>query len=245
MKKVFIAILLCLCGQTFASDPFLDAYAFQVKQIEEFMQRINGEIGIPTPGTDSVDYRTNALFLFDKETYYAHQEDVDKFIDKLSSCHPHLQFTDTTWVAVAKTVVSYSGKADTLELTLKTERVEKNIYKWVISNVSWQKLQLNPQKRNAGLSISPTDNEMRFMSLSSITNREYPNILNYADNQFKVDELSVFYTLIYTNKLKIVEVADLRYVFYDIAGYYLCVKYVSDFNHAHAGWLIHDIHPNN
>lgn len=256
MKKQFIFILalsMGLCAQTFAqktiqksdsleTNPEFQNFTYQVKHIEDFMSRFNGETFV-IDSTQSENWkRHNLLFLFDEQTYYANEAAADSLIDKQLKSACKLDYTASNWSAVAECNVIYKGAKNTVWLVLKTEKVEDYIYKWVIVDATAKGglLCLAPAKRNAGLRISPTDNEVGFVSLPHITSAEAVNILNYAQKGYEPSALSVFYTLVYTKQLKVESVQSVTYHFYNVHGYDLQVtRHLED--KAHSGWLISGI----
>lgn len=249
MKRFFFAALVLLSISANAqniiydNDPLLENFSYQVRQISEFMSRLNGETSL-SEMTDSTARKLDLASLFKKEVFLESQTVAEEFIDKVFSDGRYIDFTDTTWYAVAKcVVVSKDRREHEVSLILRTEEYGPYMYKWVIVNASGDMLSLMPDKCNPGLRISPTDNEINFMSLSHISKHEHRNILNYAVKGYTPDPVTVFYTLLYNGLIEIKHVKDLSYVFKDIAGYRLNVNYYPG-DERNCGWLISEINQN-
>lgn len=225
------------------NDPLLENFSFQVRQISEFMSRLNGKTSL-SEYTDITARKLDLASLFKKEVFFDNQTLAEDFIDRVLPDGRYIDFTDTTWYAVAKcAVVSKDGHEHEVSLILQTEEYGPYLYKWVIADAAGDFLSLVPDKRNPGLRISPTDNEVNFMSLSHITKNEHRNILNYSDQSFVPDQMTVLFTLLYNGLIEIKHVMDLSYVFRDIAGYRLNVNYYPG-DEKNCGWLISEIRPN-
>lgn len=222
------------------TNPEFRNFHYQVKHIEDFMSRFNGETNI-MDSTQMEGWRSNnLLFLFDEQTYYANEAMADTLIQRQLDSICRLDYTASNWSATAECNVLYKKAKKTVFLTLKTEKVEDYIYKWVITDAQGEILNLQPAKRNPGLRISPTDNEVDFVSLIHITSAEAANILNYTEKGYTPDALSVFYSLVNTKQLQVESIQSVTYNFYDIHGFDLQVKrHLED--KAHSGWLISNI----
>ena len=185
MRKIFIMILILACIGANAQvmydrDPLLDNFQFQVRQISEFMSRLNGETSI-SAREDSLSREVDLISLFEKNTYIDHKSIVEGFISQMRPRADYVSFADTTWFAVAECVVEVGTrpvKEDTITLVLKTEEYGQHLYKWVMTEAFGDVLALEPEKRNPGFKIPPSDNEVNFMRLSHITKNEQRNILN-------------------------------------------------------------------
>lgn len=211
-------------------------YAYRVKQIDEFMQRFNGKLSI-IDKSDKDWQRKNLTMLFDRDLYLSRRAEADDFINEIIRDSVTIDFTDSSWVAYAICNATIAGKETTITLSLKTEQVKDYIYKWVISDAKGEILKNTPQKE--GYRISPVENELNFMALSKITTNQNMNILDYAQKDYEVDQLSVFYTLVYRNLLKINYVSQLKYTFNKLPNREFVVKHYEK-EGVNSGWLISD-----
>lgn len=238
-----LLLMLVLSATAFAQTPVGDydllQFRMRVKQIGEFMARFNQDQIPPNlmPGDTLLRHKAFVM-LFDRDLIDRRQDEVWQLVQRMVADERRLSFTDTTWSAEATCNVTLQGKPNRLTLTLRIEHVDGYRYKWVIDGASGAALALNPHKSNPGLRISPTDNELNFISLRNITQNEYPNILNYKSAGSRMDGLSVFMALVKSGSLKINYVEELQY-FFDAPGYRLVVSNFrrDDLN---SGWLISD-----
>lgn len=261
MKRLFCLVILFIqcCIGSFAQDVIrlndndpieFRMFKYQVKQIDEFMQRFNGRIDV-FELKDSITMHRNLASLIDYDYYLDNESTCNDFINKIVSDSIKLSFYSDNWAALAdcevkmkqigsnfkNNTVSASVKKGKVLLALKTEQVEGAIYKWVITDAFGDVLSLSPKKQNKGLKISPVDNEMNFMSLNHITTEEKSNIVNYVVKNHKVSCLDTFLCLVYYGLLNIEIVTSITYYFDSISGYSFEVKYFNR-DTSNAGWLI-------
>lgn len=228
-----------VAGQVQVNDYDLLHFRLRVKQVSEFMSRFNQDELPPNLKVgDTLLHEKAFIMLFDYNLIERRQDDVWRLVQRLVADERRLSFTDTTWYAKATCNVTLGTKKSTLTLVLRTEHVKGYRYKWVLVDASGDALSLTPLKSNPGLRIDPTDNELNFMSLHTITKNEWPNILNYKAAGRELDGLSVFLALVQADKLKINHVEELVYYF-NGPSYRLVVNNFrrDDLN---SGWLISD-----
>lgn len=215
-------------------------YKIKVKQLDEFMQRFNlHDSPEMFQNKDTLVQKMYCLTaLFDFNIIKTRQKEVRDFVTSIINNDTKISYTDTTWCAKAECNAVYKGKNVTVTLELVTEHVKDYIYKWVIKGASGGVLNLPSKKQNDGMIISPVDNEVNFISLKHITTTEAQNILNYKSKNEKMDSLSVFFALVHSGVLSIVNVQQLEYVF-NVEGYQFTVhNFVRDA--MNSGWLISD-----
>lgn len=244
MRRVFIYIALLLMPLSMTAQATIIgsdhiANMMQIKQIEEFMARFNRE---ETPivmdsTTTQKDMKMLAL-LFDADVLEQRSGEIVEFAETMLRDNVKLHFTDTTWIAIANCKVKYKKKLHDIVLYLRTEHIEGNMYKWVIMQAEGDLLILRPQKRSKSYKISPTDNELYFLQLADITSKEPENILNYSDHRFKIDQTSVFFTLVASGQLQVEYVEEITYYF-QTPHYDFSVNYYSK-EGINSGWLISD-----
>lgn len=215
-------------------------FMYQVKQIDEFMKRFNHEQLVVSPEKDSLWKERNLVLLFDKQTYLSNRQLADSMINVVVDDSLKIHFYDTTWCALATCQVKFKKKIDTIQLVLQTEYIKDYMYKWVIKNAFGDLLNLNPNPKSEQLSISPVDNEINFMSLSSICKYNAQNIIRYNDKDYKVNTLDVFNALVYTGQLSIEHVIDMEYHFSNIKDYSFVVNYYNR-DEPNSGWLISSV----
>lgn len=244
MKKYTLVLLLItqsLCAQiTYFSDAEFDHFDYNIKVIDEFMLRFNLKDLMITPEQDSMWRFDNRVLLFDKETYYSNKGLADSLINAIEEQKVKIAFQDSTWYALAKCQVLFKGKNDSINLILKTEQVESNVYKWSIIDATGRIVELLPKTKSKRLRILPTDNDVDFMSLNPITTINAPNIVLYSKNNYSVDRLSVFNSLVYNGLLQVQHIIELIYCFECVKGFRFYVKqFVRD--ERNGGYLIYAI----
>lgn len=228
MKKYTLILLLIaqnICAQVmFFGDAAFDHFDYNIKVIDEFMLRFNLKDLMITPEQDSLWRFDNRVLLFDKETYYSNKGLADSLINAIEEQKVKIAFQDSTWYALAKCQVLFKGKNDSINLILKTEQVEPNVYKWSIIDATGRIVELLPKTKSKRLRILPTDNDVDFMSLNPITTINAPNIVLYSKNNYSVDRLSVFNSLVYNGLLQVQHVKELIYCFECVKGFRFYVK---------------------
>lgn len=248
MIKRHICNILLICitlplysQQVPLKDIVFENYTYSIKMIDEFMARFNLKEVLVTPEQDSLWRYHNRIFLFDEATYMANDSLANEVISMIENDSITLHFSDANWTATATCQVKYDGKIDTIQLILQPQIRKKNWYKWVIVDAYGDMFQLKPKTKSEHFYISPTDNELNFMSLADITQKNYRNITEYATNGYEPDRLSVFYTLVYLKLLRINYVIDLTYHFELPCDHSFDVRYFNR-DSKNSGWLIYQIH---
>ena len=250
MKKKFyyfdilVAILLLFSHSAqaqivFPGDEF-DNFEYHIKQIDEFILRFNLKELLVQPDKSAQYKRDNRILLFDRNYYLADSNALNEFISSIEEQNTILSFYDSTWYAIADCNVTFRGKKDRISLILRTEQVKDDIYKWSIIDAQGSILELTPKTQSERLRLLPTDNEVNFIALQSITTDNSQNITLFNEKKHKNDRLSVFNCLVYYKLLKIDNVQELSYCFTQVKGYKFFVK---NFNREqmNAGWLIYDV----
>ena len=204
------------------------------------MARFNLQEVVVTPEQDSLWRYHNRVLLFDEATYLANDSVANEVLTLIERDSITLHYSDTNWIAIAKCQVKFNGRKDSIQIVLQPKIRKNKWYKWVIVDATGDILELKPKTESSHFYISPTDNELNFMSLADITQNNYRNITEYADNDFESDKLSVLYTLIYFNQLKIEHVSELTYHFDLPDNHCFDVRYFNR-DSKNAGWLIYHI----
>ena len=240
--------MLCyLCNFTLIAQPQLvstidefENFDYNIKQIDEFMLRFNLKELLIQPTQSATWENDNRVLLFDKLYYRQNEEVLNTFINEVKKQQVALHFQDSTWFAIAECDVVFKGKKDKITLKLRTEQVKDNIYKWSIVSAAGTILDLKPKTQSSNLKILPTDNEVNFISLQSVTTTNAPNITLFSKNGYEVDRLSAFNCLVYNKLLEIKTVNSLTYCFTQVSGYKMYVKkFVRE--EKNAGWLIYKV----
>lgn len=251
MKKlfyIFTIFSLAFAGVTNAQivyhDEKFEHFEYNVKLIDEFILRFNLKELLIQPDQSAQYERDNRMLLFDKDYYLANEEYLSHFLDAIEKQHTSLSFYDSTWYAIAECNVTMQGKKDKLTLVLRTEQVKDDLYKWSIIDARGKLLELTPKTTSDKLRMLPTDNEVNFIALQSVTTTNAPNITLYNVKTHVNDRLCVFNSLVYYKLLKVDNVQKLTYCFTQVKGYKF---FVTNFAREadNAGWLIYDVQQDN
>ena len=222
----------------------------RVKQLDEFISRFNYESDIHgnqiEDKQDQVIRKKYVYSLFNSELFDNMTDTLPELYDEFVSIvtddfqPAYINFTDSNWMAQAECKAIFNGEQIDITVFLQIEHIKGYEYKWVIIGVKDSIFSLNPKRQNPGLIISPTDNELRFMSLPDLSSVNQQDITNYSSKDYLVDKLTVFNTLVYTGQLNIKYIEKVNYVFFQIPGYVFEVKHFvrSSYN---SGWLISKI----
>lgn len=220
----------------------------RVKQIDEFMGRFNFETDwkgkkIATPN-DTVLHKKYVLSLFDQNILSdtLTSSIAYDFASQIVSQKQKISYTDKDWYAEAVCKISYNGKEHNLSLFLNTEQIEGHKYKWVFCGAKSNFMNIASVKTEKHPIISPVENEINFMALETIFDKDASNIANYASKDFSADYLSVFLFLVKNKYIKFIGVEDIQYHFFQIPGYVFTVDFFER-NDANMGWLISNFFP--
>lgn len=240
LVSTFLAFAGILPAQLIIHDDEFENFEYNIKQIDEFILRFNLKELLIQPDQSAQYERDNRMLLFDKNYYLANEETLTEFLSIVEKEHTTLSFYDSTWYAIAECNVTFQGKKDRITLFLRTEQVKDDIYKWSIMDARGSILELTPKTKSDKLHLLPTDNEVNFIALQSVTTTNAPNITLYDVKSHANDRLSVFNSLVYYKLLKIDNVQELTYCFTQVNGYKF---YVKDFvrEAKNAGWLIYEV----
>jgi hypothetical protein len=220
-------------------------FVFQVKQLDQFMNRFNNKENIfagDEVKNDSLTQRKRTLISLlnheDSELFIKRTED---FIDYIcnDSNHILLDYSDDHWYAKVNCTLQYNDKEKNAFLTLKKEGDMKTGFKWVIVGVNASFIDVRPAYYDTAKFIGPMNHELGFMGLFNIFN-DYKNVAEYAYRDFEPDDLSVFFFLIKTKEIQYVKVNSIQYHFLQVTNWIFTVDY---FNRpsSNSGWLISSV----
>lgn len=246
MKYVLLISILAVClpisGQSLSDKEFQDNVQYKVKLLDEFMARFNGEEthGM-IAGEDSLKANLNLLYLMNAEMFATNKDSMqqvsNEFADSVYTHRTKLFFDDGQWFAEVKVNCTYMNKETQITLYLRPEEIKPFQHRWVIVGARGEVLALTPTQRNHGLDILPNNHEVGFMALPKIHLLGNDKILNYAATDYHTDQLTAFYTMVYTGVLKMDSTDEITYHFLEVPGFVFTVKRFvrKGFN---SGWLI-------
>lgn len=222
----------------------LDVYMQKVRVglVDEFLDRFNGkEVHPDIPITNDDARKKNLLMLLDLSQFSSKSDlrfkEASEMMDVVIKDSVHVNFSDTTWAAVAHCKGTLEGKAVRFDLYLTVQHRTGNMYKWVISKADGDLFNIKPRNESDKIMLHPDDHETNFMSLRRMTSEQPFNVRNFMSKKFDYDVTSVFTYLVYSKKLKIDYVDDLEFIFTQIPGYIFHVRYFEREKN-NAGWLI-------
>lgn len=246
MKQIIIFFALFACmmqakGQSSFPDMITERdFAAQVKSIDEFMARFNGDESKPGLSSDSLR-RDNMLHLFDfgmshgsltKEQFRGRIQD---FINSSVNWAGRLSITSKGTYAEAKCRVKYKKKQYFVTLLMQREKTQKGGQKWAVTKVKGlSSLGVYNDKR---LTISPVDHETHFMSLQDLFQANRQIVPSMRSNEVEIDELSFFFGLCVANAIEFDLVDELKFHFTDLPDYAFIVEEKGRPG-TNSGWLI-------
>ena len=237
--------VLPISAQSFPDSVFQDDVRYKVKLLDEFMKRFNGEeTHDMLANQDSLQEELNILYLMNADMFKANKDSMlqvaNEFIDSIRVNQTKLFYTDSLWYAEVMVNCSYKKKAEQITLFLRPEEIKPQQHRWVIIGAKGDILTLEPSRRNNGLNILPNNHEVGFMALPKIHLLGNDKILNYASANYRTDQLTVLYSMIYSGTLKMDTTDKIIYHFGEVPGFVFTVeRHVREgFN---SGWLISSI----
>ncbi len=247
MRLILIVVNLCiaLCAtaqneiQYFSDENF----AFEVKQIDEFIERFNNSENTlirqyikDNYGTEELSREDILKSLFNQKNESWNLRDVDNFIEQIINRDYTLKFDDKDWYAKLDCSVDYLGEEFSMTMIMNIEKNPKSqAKKWVITSVDAQFLDI-PESSDKSKSINPASHGTNFIALDRAL-EDTSNMKNYVSSGFKPDQLTLFMSLLSCRKISIKQVDRIQYHFLQIDGWAFSVKNFER-NSKNSGWLI-------
>jgi len=221
-------------------------FATNVTHLDEFIDRFNGTSYRPDLDEPYRHRKEGILFLFDGKTFESRQDSsflaAETFCRKAVEDSIYINRHSGDWYAEATCQGLLSGQEVSFKVYLCMAPRGKFMYKWVICGVSGDIFSTSRHSGISGLYISPSEHDLRFGELSSITRSKNEFIDEYTKDSFRADPLSIFLTLVRTGQLDISCVSELCYQFYNVPGYVFTVSHLSRMD-LNSGWLITALKP--
>ena len=254
LRNISFALFACslqAIGQTHLPDMTLELdFAAQVKSIDEFMARFNGDESKPGIKADSVRNEAekmgtqrsdNIISLFDFKMSHEGLDDgtfkkrILDFTRTAIGWDKKLSLSEEGTLAEADCIIKYNGKQYTINLLLKRDSTEKGNNKWGIAGVcGLEKLGLYDTRR---VTISPVDHETHFMSLQDFFQSNRNLVPSLRSNDKEIDQMSFFFGLCVAKAINFVRVDDLRFHFMGMPLYNFVVEEKGR-EGTNSGWLI-------
>ena len=249
MKKKIIKIffLILLFGVYVSAQNSIQDYTLtedfrcQVKSLEEFQMRFNGLESKPGVKSDSLSRRNNIISLFNfkmnKGNLTKEQFDnkINTFVDSVLLNNIDFNITNAGLWAECKTKVKYKDTNKIITLIMQSEKTDKELYRWAIIGVKG--LEESGIINSRFYTISPVEHEVHFMGLYDFINENPSHAYGYRSRNAKIDELSVFLTLVSTGSIKFDGILEQIYHYVDIPGFVFSIKEIVR-EGSNSGWLI-------
>lgn len=227
-------------AQSFPDMTLDKDFAAQVKSIDEFIQRFNGEE--THPELKDGNRTLNLVALFDYKMNHEGLPDstfkkkVMNFVKHVEESGAKIKLTDDEFFAEADIAANILGKSTSIALILQSQTYNKDRVRWAIVGVRGL--------TEAGIidaehfyGISPVEHETHFMSINDIFAHNAPEIWGYRGKDTKIDELSVFLTIAKMGKVRINSVNKLTMHCLEIPNYVFTINEEGR-RGRNSGWLI-------
>lgn len=264
MKKyTFFIIALTLfhtnCFAQLLVDTKKENFAFEIKQIDEFIDRFNDTKGNlaekywqeqhNNQGISRVD---NLKSVFNLQNPKWNTEQLNTFINEMTNAKkPHyISFYDKDWYAELQCQFTYKGKAQKATLILENQVFPGKKSKWVVMSVKAPFLPSTcgdnkvPQSTDPTQCLNPMVHGTDFMGLRrAFENKQ--QLSNYFCHQcYAANLLDSFAYELYSGNLKLVQVDKVTYHFLELDNWIFTVEQFRR-NNANSGWLISSLLPSN
>ncbi len=256
IKRALLIGIVCLSalkGFSQVSDDNREKlFAFEVKQIDEFIERFNDDsasfireyIRTHYP-TVTVDRATLVRNLFDQKKKTWDRAEQDTFFHQvLDSTNPaYLTFYSPDWFAEAFCSCTYEGKPVEAIVILKVSTDSSGGSKWIISD-AWckdipvpDKISIPDAEDKGNKFLNPISHTTNFIGLSRAL-KDKQHIRDYLDMNFMTSARSqAFLKALTDGSLHYGYVKGIRYHFLNVDGWAFTVSYFQR-EEANSGWLI-------
>lgn len=245
---LFILFFNQVLKSQFSSDEQIrEKFNYEIIQLEEFIDRFNFDndtkllkyLAINYPDIE-IERKGFLITLFDNFDIDYQEAMIKTFIEFVcDSANPHyLNFYNNSWYAEVSCIIECNQQIDTGQIILKNQFNSDSSSKWVISGIRSDILEL-PKSKDSLRIITPVSHGTGFIALNDVF-KDGHNIQNYIDDDYSIDQLTYFMTLMYYNKIKLKEVSKVRYHFLQIPGWAFTIDYYNR-KELNSGWLISDL----
>lgn len=246
MKRFFLIIVCCIIW-TLTDAQVLhtgtnnldELFQNDITTMSEFRARFNAAIEISSNLSENERLkRILSLFNRNSEAILEKQDLVLSFSNQILKSGVPLEYGDSSWYADVLCAVKYKGAQFDIHLILKTEEVEKSIYRWAFIGANGLR-ETNIIHDAAFGFIEPIDDELNFIDLDNRLQKDYTNAFGYKSFEASVNQLSILLYLIQEKELTIESMDKIRYHFLSIPGYVFIVEQSG--TPMNSGWLISEL----
>ena len=218
-------------------------FASQVKSVDEFIQRFNGQELHPDVTDTAQQWMYNLVALFDYQMPHKDMPDslfkqaVLKFANCVKDNGVKLQLTDADMYAEVQADAQVLGREVELSLVLQSQTFGNGLTRWAIVGVKGLKKAGVVDTTNY-YGISPVEHEIRFMGLGDIFEKgNNARSMGYRGKEVQIDELSVLLALGMVGEVRILEVNKLTMHCLEVPGYVFTIN-EQNRGGSNSGWLI-------
>lgn len=226
-----------ILDMTLSSD-----FRAEVKSLEDFMSRFNGKESKPGIKDDENSRRNNLINLFNyqmdkgKTNREIFTNRVNELVDSILINNIEFKLSNAGLLVECVCRMKYQSKEKNLTLIFQNEEYKEDRYRWAIVGVRGLK-ELGLFDFERYYAISPVEHEVHFMGLDNYLNVNPTHAFGYRGLGCKIDPLSVFLTLVRTNKVSFELVERQTFYYFDIPGYIITIDEYSR-RGTNSGWLI-------
>lgn len=252
MKALLVALAGLTAVHAAAQDNREKLFAFEVKQIDEFIERFNDDSAsfirtyIRTHYPEvRVDRATLVHNLVDRSKKDWNQPELDTFFEEiLDTTNPvHLTFYSRDWFAEAVCSCTYEGKPAEAVVLLTVNTDSTGGSKWIISDAWCKQIGTPATVKLPELPVpgtkflNPISHTTNFIGLARAF-RDKGHIRDYLDMNFMSSPRSLaFLKALLDGRLQYGYVKNIRYHFLDVDGWVFTVSYFQR-EQSNSGWLI-------
>ena len=253
LRRLLTLLLIGTLGSSLSgqvSDKDLHEFAVQVKQVDEFIERFNGdtttllyEYTQKHFPDEQLDRKSMIGTLFNKERRDWDREKIRQFLNKVSqpAAPIYLSYYDDDWYAVIDCNVRYEGKIERAYITLAVQKGKDYSAKWVTRGVHANFLQLLGEDSEENF-LNPVSHGTDFINLKQMFKSDKRYLRSYLYKDFSSGGLPLFINELIEGKIEFEGINSISYHFLQIDDWVFIVsKYLRE--SANSGWLISDLQP--
>jgi len=243
---LFLVLSIISKGQVL--DPTEYNFAFQVKQVDEFIERFNGDTS-----TLLYEYRSQKFpdkpmdrklmikTLFDNMKGDWDINLVKEFINEITDPRDpeYISFYDDDWYALLACDVMYKGRREKAMITLAIQKEEDYSSKWVIRGVKADFLSI-PGKESDHVFLNPVSHGTDFMNLKQLFNADKKHIKSYLYRNFHPGGMALFIHELIEGNIAFDQVNTITYHFLQVDGWGFSLQKVYR-ETSNSGWLISNL----
>lgn len=261
-RTYLLLLLLVLCshlvsGQSYDKEYGI-AFAWEVKQVDEFIERFNNEdfsfikeyLKRKKEAAAPMTRERLIKSLFNAKGTNWNYGEITAFIKQVNNASrpQYLDMDSANWYAKVNCEVMNHGKPGKAVLKLKICTLPDGSSKWAITDVDFlgnegQLAPTNaspvygPKPADAKVSLNPMSHAIDFMNIDLVTQKP-ENIENFiSSDAIRNKDLNLFVDACLKNQLKVVRALSVTYTFLQIKGWQIDVKQYHR-QSLNSGWLI-------